>query len=648
MPRSIVVGNDRVTVALDNRMFIRDFFYPSPGLENHILGHEFKLGVWADGLFRWLGNDWEVVLEYMPETLVSKCAAKSRELNVGLEINDAVYSFQDIYLKKVVVSNLSERKRSVVLLFTHDFHIYGEAAGDTALYEPSLNSVIHYKRKRYFLVNGLTNQGQGIYQFAIGYKESPGKEGTWKDAEDGVLQKNPIAQGSVDSTVSFKLEMNPNSSNSLYYWIACGENIDEVKDLNVKIKQIGVEQLLLETENYGSAWVNKQNTDLSILPREVILLFKTSLLIMRAHVNRRGAIIASCDSDVFSYFNRDTYAYVWTRDGSLAAMAFDKAGFPEISRRFFQFCSQAITRDGFFSHKYLADGSIGSTWHAMIDLEGNLQLPIQEDETALVLYALWKHFKKYRDVEFIRGIYDKVVIKATDFLLKYRDAETGLPKPTFDVWEERIGTFTATTATVYAALLSASEFAKVFYDSKRQDSLRAEAAHMKEAMVKYLYDPKMRRFRRGIYPDGSVDPAMDSSLTFLYTCEAFNARDELVENTVNAMVNALWVKTKIGGLARYADDKFQRVSILAPNPWFVCTLWLARWYIARAASLEELRRGLDLLSWAAKHASASGAMAEQLNPIDGTPLSVSPLVWSHAEFIIAVCEYLEAFRRLSG
>ena len=46
-----------------------------------------------------------------------------------------------------------------------------------------------------------------------------------------------------------------------------------------------------------------------------------------------------------------------------------------------------------------------------------------------------------------------------------------LPKPTFDEWEEKVGVFTSTTAAVCAALDAAAKFAKVFFDSNRQEAL---------------------------------------------------------------------------------------------------------------------------------------------------------------------------------
>jgi GH15 family glucan-1,4-alpha-glucosidase len=630
-------------------MAIRDLFYPLVGLENHVGGHAFRWGIWVDGRFSWIGDgNWDIQMKYLPETLVSKCSALNHKLGIEFEVNDAVHSFHDLYLRKIAVKNLFDSKRDVKVFFSHDFHIYGEDSGDTAMYEPLSRSIIHYKRKRYFLVDGLTDQGAGIYEFAIGQKESFGKEGTWKDAEDGVLGGNPIAQGSVDSTISLKLEIQPKSANTIHYWIACGKNLEKVRELDSVVKKTGVEQLLLETENYWSAWINKQGIDLSVLPRDIMKMFKTSLLIMRSHVGNNGAIISSCDSDVLQ-FNRDTYSYVWPRDGAICAIAFDMAGFQEVSRLFFEFCNRAITDEGYFRHKYWPDGSAGSSWHALINANGEAQLPIQLDETALVIYALWKHFQKYRDLEFISKVYPRLVLKATEFLLNHRDKDTGLPKPSFDIWEEKAGVFTSTTATVCAALSSAAKFAKVFYDSKRQEALNEVTTQMKEAMLTHLYDNKLKRFIKAIHPNAHRDATVDSTLAFTFLCETFDAENPAVKETMNSVIDRLWISTGIGGVARYENDEYHRVSKeVSGNPWFICTLWLARWYIAAAASKEDLKRALDILNWVVKYASPSGGLAEQLNPFDANPLSVSPLIWSHAEFVITVCEYIDKYRQLSS
>jgi GH15 family glucan-1,4-alpha-glucosidase len=646
--REVVLGNGRLIVALDNLMRIRDLSYPKAGLENHVAGHSFRMGIWTDDRFSWVDDGWQVEMRYLPETLVTRCTAHSASLGIELEMNDTVHQFLDLFLRNVLLTNLSRSAREVRIFFSQDFHIYGVDTGDTAMYEPDSGGIVHYKGRRYFLVNGQTEKGEGVFEFATGYKESPSKQGTWKDAEDGSLGGNPIAQGTVDSVISFRVQLPAESAAAVYYWIACGRNAEDVGRLDAVARKTGVEQLLLEVENYWSAWVNKREVDLAPLRRNVAKMFKTSLLVMRTHVDDGGAVIASCDSDILA-FNRDTYSYVWPRDGALAALAFDAAGFHEVSRMFFLFCNDVITQRGYFHNKYLADGSRGSSWHAWIDSKGNYQLPIQEDETALVLYALWRHYQKYRDIEFIEKVYANLVVRASDFILEHRDQATGLPKPSFDLWEERIGVFTSTAATICTALTAAAQFAQLFYDSKRHELLSQSAANMKQAILTHLYDRKLGRFIKAIYPDGSRDPTVDSSLMFPFVYGPFGAGEEAVTNTVRSIMDKLQAETGVGGVARYENDEYCRVSPeVTGNPWFVCTLWLARWHIARATSMEELNEGLKTLEWVAEHSLSSGMLSEQLDAYMGVPISASPLVWSHAEFIMAVSEYLDRYRVLSA
>ena len=644
MPRETIVGNGRIAVAFDSSMNVRDFFYPRVGLENHLIGHFLRMGLWADGNFRWFDDGWNTKMGYMPETLVGRCRSTSLELEISLETNDCVHHSLDVFLRKVEVRNLSMRPRKIRLFFAHDFHIYGDSVGDTVMYEPSLGSIIHYKRNRYFSVCGVTSQNKGIYQFAAGYKERPGKEGTWRDAEDGLLEGNPIAQGSVDSAVSFELDLQPLSNGFIYYWVACAKSLKEAVDLDSQVKTIGVEQLLLETENYWAAWINKKDVMLCNLPRNILRAYKNSLLIMRTHADNQGGIIASCDSDILQ-FSRDTYSYVWMRDGAIACLAFDLAGFPEVTRRFFQFCDRVITDEGFFHHKYSPDGSVGSSWLAA---SGQSGLAIEEDETALVLFALWRHFQRYRDIEFIEDVYPNLVLKATDFLLKYIDPVTGLPKPSFDLWEEKYGVFTWTAATVYAGLRAGAKFARVFYNRERHDILCDASMRLKEAMHKHLYDQERHRFVKALYLDGSRDSSVDSSTSAVFLYGGFSASEKIVEETMNSVFDRLWIGRGVGGLARYENDEYQRISKdVTGNPWFISTLWLARWHIARAKSMLHLKGGMDLLSWATRYSLPSGVMPEQVHPFTGVPVSVSPLVWSHAEFIISVCEFLDKHREIS-
>ncbi|HBR56398.1 MAG TPA: hypothetical protein DEA22_02835 [Blastocatellia bacterium] len=82
------------------------------------------------------------------------------------------------------------------------------------------------------------------------------------------------------------------------------------------------------------------------------------------------------------------------------------------------------------------------------------------------------------------------------------------------------------------------------------------------------------------------------------------------------------------------------------NPWFVCTLWLAEYYIAAAETEVDLQRVEEILLRIAGQALPSGVLAEQMNPITGEHISVSPLTWSHSTYAAVVMEYLNKRRKL--
>jgi GH15 family glucan-1,4-alpha-glucosidase len=108
----------------------------------------------------------------------------------------------------------------------------------------------------------------------------------------------------------------------------------------------------------------------------------------------------------------------------------------------------------------------------------------------------------------------------------------------------------------------------------------------------------------------------------------------------------LTVRTEIGGIGRYEDDSYFRSSDEAINPWFISTLWVADWKIAKARTIAELAEARKTLIWVANHALPSGALPEQLHPLTGEPLSVSPLTWSHAALSSTVLHYIDRYRSL--
>jgi GH15 family glucan-1,4-alpha-glucosidase len=120
--------------------------------------------------------------------------------------------------------------------------------------------------------------------------------------------------------------------------------------------------------------------------------------------------------------------------------------------------------------------------------------------------------------------------------------------------------------------------------------------------------------------DGSweVDTRLDASLMGLWYFGMFEPDHPQIVSTMEAVKNRLWVRTEVGGMARYEDDYYHQVSDdlhnVPGNPWFVSTLWLAQWYIARAKNPAELKKALEIMQWVAERTLKSGVMAEQVHP----------------------------------
>jgi len=644
MPRDIPVGNGNILVAFDKNYLLREFYFPYVGEESHTKGELFRFGVWVNGRFSWVPEGWSIKKDYLKDTLITNVELENRDLNIRIYVNDLVDFQENIYIKKITVENLSDEAKDVRLFLCHDFHIYANDIGDTAAYRPEAKCLWHYKSMRHFLINIYANSKYGIDYFATGSKERKTGEGTFKDAEDGLLSANPIAQGAVDSVAGIYLKIGASKKETFFYWICAGTNFQEVFSLNKLVTEKTPEAILKRTADYWKLWADKEELNFDLLSPKLTNMFKRSLLIVRTQIDNRGAVTAGNDSDVI-HFNRDTYSYVWMRDGALTSYALDLAGYNEISRNFFIFCAKVIEKEGYFLHKYSPQGALASSWHPWFE-DNKVKLPIQEDSTALVIWALWNHYVLFRDIELIKQLYKPLIISAADFMLLYRDSKTKLPLPSYDLWEERKGISTFTTASVYGGLIAASNFSRIFGDTDISESYRTAAVQTREAMDKYLYLNEEKRFARMINfnKDSTVeiDKTIDSSLYGIFAFGAYPAYDDKVSSTMKQIYDALWCNTSVGGLARYENDNYHRQDKnITGNPWFITTMWLAQYYIARAATKTDLEKSLKLIEWAADRAFASGVLPEQLHPHTGEAVSVSPLTWSHSAFLIAVGEYLD-------
>ena len=680
MPRSLILGNGTMLATFDDRLQMRDLYYPFVGQEDHTTyGNMHRLGVFVEGRgFAWFSDPaWEINIRYKNETLVGDAELIHHGLGIKIVAEDSVHPVHNMLLRRFRIDTLDGQEKMVKVFFHHDFHIYGDKQKDTAFYEPYTNSVIHYRGKRYFLVGGETNDPQecavgrrggayasvlhsmkrvmscGISAFAIGKSNYRGLEGTWRDAEDGHLGGNTIEQGSVDSTVGIHAVVRPERATEVTMWLCLGTSLEEVVMLQQTVLEETPERLVRNAQNYWKSWVNKIHDPAAGLDRDLVDLYKRSLLLIRLHADNHGGIVAAADADIMA-FNRDTYTYVWPRDGAFVSMVLNDAGYGEISHRFLEFCSRVQTPDGYLLHKYNPDASLGSSWHPWLR-DNEPQLPIQEDETALVICAAARHFEAIRDFEFLQQIFDKFVKSAAQFLCDFREDETGLPLPSYDLWEEHRGIFSYTTACTIAGLQSAAHIAQVLGHYKHAEHYQHCADEMRQALLFHLYDEETGSFLKKIKrKDGKTterDNTPDASLAIIWKLGVLPADDPRVIKTMERLRKTLIVKTDVGGMARYTNDFYQATvhpnADVPGNPWIITTLWNAQWTIARAKTLADLAPALETLRWTCKHASPSGILPEQVHPFTGAAVSVAPLTWSHATYVETVLLYMEKRAELS-
>ncbi|HEU4830910.1 MAG TPA: glycoside hydrolase family 15 protein, partial [Candidatus Saccharimonadales bacterium] len=371
-------------------------------------------------------------------------------------------------------------------------------------------------------------------------------------------------------------------------------------------------------------------------------MFMQSLMIIKSQIDKRGAILASTDSSMLNY-SRDAYGYSWPRDGAYVLWPLIRMGYQDEAYRFFEFSKRGLHPAGYIMHKYRADGALGSSWHPYI--HGDIVAPpIQEDETALVLFMFAQFYDAHPDAKLLAEFYSGMVVPMADFMTGFVDETTGLPKPSYDLWEQTFSTSTYTTAVTYAALLAASDLASAANDQDNAVKWRLAAADIQVAAHKYLYNEDRRIFRRGVnIIDGQVindDVADNSSVFGSYMFGLFAAESEEMISSIETAKQLFGVNDGARGLPRYEDDEYRRTSDVSGNYWFITSFWLAQYY----ADNNKNKEALEILDWAKGYALDTGIMPEQLDPVTEDLISPAPLTWTHAEYIATLLDMIDVER----
>jgi hypothetical protein len=169
------------------------------------------------------------------------------------------------------------------------------------------------------------------------------------------------------------------------------------------------------------------------------------------------------------------------------------------------------------------------------------------DNTPLLILALWHHFNTTGERAFLERIYPYAV-KAAKYILSQRN-EQGLVWCTAEGvsdwgivgWRNVIADYRLSGATTevnsecYAALLTVSHMARVLGKHVDSAAFKAEADALRAAINKHLFDPASGLYYLNIQPDGTPRTDVTSDLVFPVM---FGVADDVVAAGIIARLSA--------------------------------------------------------------------------------------------------------------
>ncbi|HEY6238762.1 MAG TPA: glycoside hydrolase family 15 protein, partial [Thermoplasmata archaeon] len=525
-----LAGNGRVLLTLNDDGAWNDLFYPYPGQFQNL--REARLGVYDEETrgFAWLRGDGGFLKRQPPEG--PEEAPTFRWAGDGLRVStqDRVHPNHDLVVRTIRLE--SDRVRRLRLFAYHSLKIAESMYQETAYIDSERQALVHYKRG----INFEFFSDPPFDHAVCGEHTLRGLQGTYVDAEDGVLDGRSIAHGAADSVLQWNVSASPAAAGLVRLMVAVGRGPGAVEKVHAYVRQGGAARFEAEAAAFWRTWASRRWPE---LPRDLSdaakTLYRQSVVVLRHVTAENGSVIASPDTASL-VVGGDTYNYCWWRDGAYVSKAMDEAGLYQQAQRFLSFAQECQSENGSFLHRHFPDGAIGSTWHPPPFL--------QIDQTASVIAATWHHFKRGADPDVLLESWP-MVKAAANFLTEFRDLATGLPAPSFDLWEERRSIHLYSTVCVVHALERAARIAEQL--GKDPTRWRTTATGIYARALEQFWDASRGRFLRSLVP---LDDRLDASVLLALKLGLLPVDDPRVRITVDQVEQRLWNRT-VGGLARY-------------------------------------------------------------------------------------------------
>ncbi len=641
MDREVLIGNGNMMAGLNHRYVLRELYFPLIGQSNHIgpCGSHLIFGV--DNKFASTRDEsFRIRIKYLRETLCSSVSLANNPLQIVCHCCDVIDFQMPIFVRKIKIRNLADFTRTISICQHQDFRISNRGLITKAYFDHHVQRVVHHAGWRFLSAGFRDKQQPIITSFSFKIPE---------DFGDSLESPPESPDGSqTQSFIQTIVELGGFQEKDIYLVILAGDSEDELAKAGETLDRIGPEELISRTTAYWRLWSTGTDINFGHLPPRAVDLFKRSLLTLRAHINSNGSIITD-----FHPERPDAPAQAFGRllPAAFAAHALDLAGMPEPAKWFYHALGK-LDQTNVLPEAYTPDAaSIDPSDESPADPR-NMQIP-RFVGSAVAIWAIWQHFFRYRDIEFIRPLWYRLICSQADFLASAINPITSLPPPAPGLWNQRNDIDIFTASAFYGGLLAARNFAICFGDQNRTQQYKTQAENLKNAIETNFFSQELQRFVRAVTIKSrntiAHDHAWDACILSLVRFGVIKPDDPRILATINGLSDKLWVKTPIGGLARFEDDSIDHNRSGIPGrPWIGPTLWLADFMIARTKQLHDLKQTLPLFEWVLANAGGTGLIGESLDPMGQNSPDFKPCLWAHAEFIIAVSNYLEKLEQLHG
>lgn len=434
---------------------------------------------------------------------------------------------------------------------------------------------------------------------------------------------------SPDSSIEYNLGvLKPGEEKTFNLYIHISDNSSKnlLNDLDQEIgrfRKIDMKKELEETKKYWRKYL-KAHSNIEIKNNDAIeRIYNRTILLFPLLINEvTGGISAGVESD--EYKTRcGRYSYCWPRDAVFITDALEQIGMEKESEKFYKnFCKMTQSRNGGWEQRFYTDGRLAPCWGYQID------------ETASVVYGVYKHYENTKNVKFLKDTL-KMCENAMEYLEKYLvdvfEKKFEFQK-SYDLWEEYEGLSLYSMSAIFGAYDSmlkiyaivekeySNNRLKIEGMEKRKKIFAKRQREIREFTLKTFYDDEKKCFVRNV-DDRRLDISI---LGAVAPFKMISPKEKRFLTTLERMNMTL--RTYTGGYIRYEGDTYNG----GYNPWVIANLWMAEYYL-EAGKKKEAK---ECFEFVVKTASPYGFLGEQVNNETMQPSWIIGLSWSHALFVI--------------